>query len=99
MITITPIIIDHDNSYSLIPRVDDNLNNGVIWIKENTENNTVIISHWVYGYFFEAIGNRPTIYDGGSQNTPREFWVDFAFTTNNESLSSGYIQNVSHQWR
>lgn len=36
------------------------------WIRENTEENAVIISWWDYGYWIQAIGLRRTVVDGGN---------------------------------
>lgn len=95
LILSTSLYVDHDNSYNLLPRVNDDFWAGAKWINENTSENTVVISHWVHGYFFAAIANRSVIYDGGSQNTPREYWIDKAFVTGNESLSVGIFRMLS----
>jgi len=36
------------------------------WIRENTEEDAVIISWWDYGYWIQGIGNRKTVVDGGN---------------------------------
>ena len=54
----------YDVSNSLAPRTDDNLWDTAVWINNNTSNDTVVISSWVYGHFFTAIANRPVVFDG-----------------------------------
>ena len=35
------------------------------------------------------------LFDGGSQNTPRAYWVFKAFATDNETLSAGIMRMLS----
>lgn len=53
-----------DASNNLVPRMNDNLGDSAIWINNNTSNDTVIISIWVYGHFFATIADRPVVFDG-----------------------------------
>ncbi len=82
-------------SNSVVPGSDDSFYNSMSWIKNNTSNNTVITSWWDYGYLFEAVGQRPTTFDGGSQNTPRAYWVGKALFTSNENLSAGILKMLT----
>lgn len=65
------------------------------WIKNNTPQNSVIISDWSYGYFLETFAQRPVLVDGGSQNTPRIYWICKAYATDNEYYSSNILQLLS----
>ncbi|HMK53387.1 MAG TPA: STT3 domain-containing protein [Methanobacteriaceae archaeon] len=91
----TPITKDYASSNSVIPGTDDSMVNSLNWIKNNTANNTVIISWWDFGHLFTAVGDRPVTFDGGSQNTPRAYWVGKALFTNNETLSAGILQMLA----
>ena len=82
-------------SNSVVPGSDDSFYNSMSWIKNNTSNDTVITSWWDYGYLFEAVGDRPTTFDGGSQNNPRAYWVGKALLTNNENLSAGILRMLT----
>ena len=80
---------------SKIPAVNDDIWNASEWINNNTAPNTVVISSWSYGHFLTAISNRAVSFDGGSQNSPREYWIDRAFFTDNETLSLGIFRMLS----
>ncbi|MDP3065395.1 MAG: STT3 domain-containing protein, partial [Methanobacteriaceae archaeon] len=95
VVVFTPITKDYAASNSVIPGTDDSMVNSLTWIRENTPNNTVIISWWDFGHLFTAIGNRPVTFDGGSQNTPRAYWVGKALLTNNETLSAGILRMLA----
>ena len=71
LITSTSLYLNHDNSHNLVPGVNDDLWASAEWIRENTSENTVVISSWEYGYFFAAIADRPVTYDGGSKYPKR----------------------------
>ena len=75
----------------MVPGTDDNMVNSLNWIKANTPNNTVITSWWDFGHLFAAVADRPVTFDGGTQNSPRAYWVGKALLTNNESLSIGIL--------
>ncbi|MEN4007175.1 MAG: STT3 domain-containing protein [Methanobacterium sp.] len=96
LLVLSPAVISaHRTSSFLIPLADDDLWNASEWIYKNTPGDTVIISDWSYGHFFTAIANRPVSIDGGSFNTPRAYWIDRAFATSNESLSSGIFRMLA----
>lgn len=82
-------------SNSVVPGSDDSFYNSMSWIKNNTSNDTVITSWWDYGYLFEAVGDRPTTFDGGSQNNPRAYWVGKALLTTDENLSAGILRMLT----
>ena len=46
------------------------------------------MTDWSYGHYFTAASRRP-VFDGGSQNTKRAYWIFKAFATDNETLSLG----------
>jgi dolichyl-diphosphooligosaccharide--protein glycosyltransferase len=91
-----PPIINIDQTFSVLyPGANDDMANAADWLKSNTSNDTVIITDWSYGHFFTEYADRPVIFDGGSQNTPRAYWVSKAFSTNNETLSAGIMRMLS----
>jgi len=82
-------------SSSVVPGTDDSMVNSLKWINQNTSKDTVITSWWDFGHLFAAVGDRPVTFDGGSQNTPRAYWVGKALITNNESLSAGILRMIT----
>jgi len=79
----------------IVPSADDSMYDLLTWVKDNTPQNTVLTSWWDFGHFFTAIGDRPVTFDGGSQNTPRAYWVGRALTTSNENLSAGILRMLT----
>ena len=82
-------------STSVVPGTDDSMVNSLKWINQNTSNDTVITSWWDFGHLFAAVGERPVTFDGGSQNTPRAYWIGKALITNNETLSAGILRMIT----
>lgn len=96
LLVIFPGIINvHNTSSFLTPLANDDLWTASQWIKDNTSNDTVIISEWSYGYLLSAVSKRPVSVDGGSQNFPRTYWIDRAFSTDNENLSQGIFRMIA----
>lgn len=96
MIICIPPVINMDQNYSYyFPGVDDDIMGSALWIKSNTTPDAVIISDWSYGHFFTAFSDRRVLFDGGSQNTPRAYWVFKAFSSDNETLSAGIFSMLS----
>ena len=58
------ILPAYNASTDLVPRMNDNLWDTSVWINNNTSNDTVVISSWVYGHFFSGVADRPVIFDG-----------------------------------
>lgn len=94
-VSFTSLLNAYAISSGVVPGTDDSMVNSLNWIKQNTPNNTVIISWWDYGHLFAVEADRPVTFDGGTQNSPRAYWVGKALTTNNESLSLGIIRMLT----
>jgi dolichyl-diphosphooligosaccharide--protein glycosyltransferase len=75
------------------------LNNGWLdslnWIKADTPNNSVITCWWDNGHIYTWATRKMVTFDGGSQNTPRAYWVGEAFSTSNENLSVGILRMLA----
>ena len=78
------------SSADSLPQVNRDLHNSVMQIRDLPEE-TVIASWWDYGYFFEEKAGRRTLFDGGSQNSQRIFWVARALASGNETLSRNIL--------
>ncbi len=92
---VSPISSAYSISTAVVPGTNDSMVNSLNWIKQNTANNTVITSWWDFGHLFAAVGDRPVTFDGGTQNSPRAYWVGKSLLTNNESLSIGILTMLS----
>lgn len=90
-----PLSGAHAITSSVVPGTDDGMWNSLTWIKNNTSNDTVIMSWWDFGHLFAVAADRPVTFDGGSQNSPRAYWIGKALLTDNESLSLGILTMLS----
>ncbi len=82
-------------SSSVIPGTNDGMWNSLEWINENTSSDTIITSWWDFGHLFAAVAERPVTFDGGSQNTPRAYWVGQALLSSDEDLSSAIFKMLA----
>ncbi len=73
------------------PFINDDYESAAAWIHDETPPKTVIVTDWSYGHYFTAASGRPVLFDGGSQNTKRAYWIFRAFATDNETLSLGIL--------
>ena len=76
----------------VVPGTSDAMWNAMVWINENTDNDTVITSWWDFGYLFEIAADRQVTFDGGSQSGQRAFWLGQAMTTSDLELSAGIFR-------
>ncbi len=96
LVAYTPVSTAYVFSTSkVVPGADDSMYNSMLWVKNNTSNNTVLTSWWDFGHLFTAVADRPVTFDGGSQNTPRAYWVGKALTTSDENLSAGILRMLT----
>ncbi|MEN4007241.1 MAG: STT3 domain-containing protein [Methanobacterium sp.] len=82
-------------SDNVFPGTNDAMYSSLEYIRDNTSPDTVITSWWDFGHLFAAAAERPVTFDGGSQNTPRAFWVGRALLTDNENLSAGILRMLT----
>ena len=75
-----------------VPGSSDPMWNAMDYVKENSTNDTVIISWWDFGYLFQIASGHPTSFDGGSQSGDRAYWVGKALTTSDIAQSKGILQ-------
>ena len=64
-------------------------------IREQTPEDTMLVSWWDYGYFLEEKGKRGTLFDGGTQHTARTFFISRALVTENGTLSANIFRMLS----
>ncbi|OPX60231.1 MAG: Oligosaccharyl transferase STT3 subunit [Methanobacterium sp. PtaB.Bin024] len=64
LVSLLPGIINLENDNFLSPGTNDDVWAVSLWIKNNTANNTVIISTWSNGHVYTAIADRPVSEDG-----------------------------------
>ncbi|WP_048816625.1 hypothetical protein [Caldisphaera lagunensis] len=86
-----PISVPTSNGGSkIISPINSAWLDALSYIKNNTDNNAVIVSWWDYGYWIGVLGNRTTVVDGSTINgTQIQIVADVFTSTLNTSL--GYL--------
>lgn len=77
------------------PTFNDGWKESLDWIKTETPNNSVITCWWDNGHIYTWATRKMVTFDGGSQNSPRAYWVGKAYSTSNENLSVGILRMLA----
>lgn len=85
----------YQTTAATVPGSSDPMWNAMNFVKENSTNDTVIISWWDFGYLFQIASDHPTSFDGGSQSGDRAYWVGKALATSDVVQSKGILQMLA----
>ena len=77
------------------PTMNDGWMDSLNWIKTETPENSVVTCWWDNGHIYTWATRKMVTFDGGSQNTPRAYWVGHAFSTSDENLSVGILRMLA----
>lgn len=78
------------------PKVLSPLVRDMEWLKEKTPKNAVIWTWWDYGYAFQLYARRATFHDGGSQGSPKTYFIARSFATSDPReawLITSFVSN------
>ncbi|ENN96377.1 oligosaccharyl transferase STT3 subunit [Methanocaldococcus villosus KIN24-T80] len=81
--------------FSEPPTFNNGWKESLDWIKNNTPENAVITCWWDNGHIYTWATRKMVTFDGGSQNSPRAYWVGRAFATSNEELAVGILRMLA----
>lgn len=81
--------------FNTAPTFNNGWKEGLDWIKTETPDNSVITCWWDNGHIYTWATRKMVTFDGGSQNSPRAYWVGRAFSTSNENLSIAILRMLS----
>lgn len=93
---IMPIYADHTTSSQSVGSTNDDMYNALTWIKANTSEDTVLASWWDFGHLFTAVADRQVVFDGGSQNNMRAYWIGNALATHDDAKSAGILRMLAN---
>ena len=80
---------------NIYPSLDDSWYNALIWLRDNTSKDSVILEWWDFGWWFHEIAERRTLVDGGyHSNIPTRDVAKF-FTTPLSNKSLNFLKNFS----
>ena len=77
-----------------MPYVDDGWYNTLMFIKNNSSNDSIITSWWDFGHWFVNIAQRHVTFDGANQGQ-RIHWVGKALSTNNETEAVNILKMLN----
>ncbi len=66
--------------HALGPSVNQPFNEAMTFLREQTPQNSSVISWWDFGYWFQTLGRRPTIADGGGAGAVSRYDLALWFT-------------------
>lgn len=67
--------------YVATPKIKAPIAKNLVALKKVTPENAWVWTWWDYGYAIPYLGNRAVFLDGGSQTTPKTYYVALSFTT------------------
>ena len=86
---------ESSNLYSQ-PKVTHFIVRNMDYIKNHTPSNAVIWTWWDYGYAFQYYSRRATFHDGGSQTTPKTYFIARSFATTSFEEAWNITAFLSH---
>jgi asparagine N-glycosylation enzyme membrane subunit Stt3 len=90
----------YNTSKNYVPNIyNQQWQEAMSWIRENTAKNAVFSHWWDYGYWIQSIGNRATVLDGGNAIPYWNYLMGrYALTgsSNEEALEFLYTHNVTN---
>jgi dolichyl-diphosphooligosaccharide--protein glycosyltransferase len=95
LLLIQPVKAGYDQAYQSVPAMNDGWYNTLSKIKTEGVNNSVITSWWDFGYWFMAIAERPTTFDGGMQVGWDAHWVGRSLITFSEEETAGILMMLN----
>ncbi len=81
------------------PLMDQDWQNAMAWVRNNTSSDSVFLHWWDYGYLLQTAGNRTTVLDGGNFNSYWDYLMGrYVLTTPNPATAKSFIKthNVSY---
>jgi|GEM_PF-1362040 len=76
------------------PNYNDNWNNAMNFMKFNTSQDSVILSWWDFGYWFQAMSGRATMLDGGNNDIDGDKWAGRYFSSRlNETEQKEFLES------
>ena len=92
------IVAANRATFSMVayPRITPRLAKNFIKLRELTPEDAWIWTWWDYGYAIQYLGRRATFHDGGSQTTPKTYFVATTFSTPDQKLANTVIKAIAN---
>ncbi len=78
------------------PSANDQWQEAMKWVRENTDESSVFLHWWDYGYWLQTLGKRATIVDGGFHPPYRVHLIGrYVLTTQNPDSALSFIKSTN----
>lgn len=78
------------------PYFEKPIEDAMLWIRDNTDEDAVIINFWDFGYMYQYTAERRTVSDGGTYNGAFTYWLAEMMATDNLELSAGIARMLQN---
>ncbi|MFA6461374.1 MAG: STT3 domain-containing protein [Candidatus Woesearchaeota archaeon] len=95
ILLIQPVKAGYDQAYQSVPSINDGWYNTLNKINIEAPQKAVITSWWDFGYWFMAIAQRPTTFDGGMQFGTDAYWVGKSLLSSDEKNTVGIVRMLN----
>ncbi len=76
--------------------IEKPVEDAMVWVKENTDENSVLAEYWSFGFIYQYYGERRTLSDGGTFNGEYYYWLATMLTTDNPKLAIGIARMIQY---
>jgi len=90
-----PLVLGHIGAQGVSRIMNDVWYNSLLNLKEKSPPNAIIDSWWPPGYFINAVAERRTVIDGGTQQNHQTYWMARAFLSSDEKTAVGLFNMVN----
>lgn len=80
-----------------VPMLEKPTVNAMTWIKDNSDEDSVIAEFWSWGYRYQYYAERRTVADGGSYSGSMNYWLATMLFTDDEKLSAGIARMLQSE--
>lgn len=100
LIVVLGVILSFANksafSFTAYPRITPQLFGDFLKLREVTSEDAWIWTWWDYGYAIQYLSERGVFHDGGSQNSPKTYFVATTFSTSDPALANRVIKAIAN---
>jgi dolichyl-diphosphooligosaccharide--protein glycosyltransferase len=80
----------------LTPIYNSTWDRALLFLKDNTPEDSVINTWWPPGHFIKSTARRAVTFDGASINYPQSYWISNALLQNDENMTLGIIRMLNN---
>lgn len=78
------------------PLFEKPMEDAMLWVRDNTPEDAVVINFWDFGYMYQYVAERRTVSDGGTYNGAFTYWLGTMMATDDIKLSAGIARMLQN---